>query len=200
MSKVYLDMDDVLVDFTGGLKVFNTDHDFDKSRLDVHESKWNVKQVAGDKFVVDCMNTEGFFKNLPMMEGAEKLWDTAGTPYVLTAWPKTTNDRERIGREKREWIEEYFGEISDDRFIFCSREDKKKYAWSGSAVQGNYTGDGHILVDDMESNIEAWAMAGGYGVLFRNMTQAISDLEYLLNKKEVRNMNQLFKEDRFDVV
>lgn len=196
MSKVFLDMDDVLVDFTGGLKEFNSHHILDKRHLDVPENKWNVKQIAGDKFVVDCMNTDGFFRNLPMMGGAERLWAMAGTPYVLTAWPKTTDDKSKIGKEKRDWIEYHFGQIPDDRFIYCSREDKAKYACEDNLVHLEQ----NILVDDMESNIEAWAIAGGNGILFRNMTQAIFDLQHLLHKNEFSHLNELFKDNRFDVV
>lgn len=174
MSKVYLDMDDTLVDFAGGLRVFNSQHDLDISRLDIPREKWTLKQVEGDKFVVDCMNTPGFFRNLPMMEGADKLWVAAGKPYVLTAWPKTTNDRDRVKREKREWITDMFGEIPDDRFIYCSREDKALHA---ATFYEGYQMTQNTLVDDMESNIKAWIKAGGRGILFRNMEQAINDLK-----------------------
>lgn len=175
-------MDDVLVDFEGGLKAFNTAHDIDPARLDIHRSQWTIKQIEGDKFVVDCMNTKGFFRNLRMKEGADRLWMISGpmTVSVLTAWPKTCNDKERVGLEKREWIEENFGQINDSRFIYCAREDKAKYA---SSWKGGYQTDMNILVDDMESNIRAWEKNGGIGILFRNMQQAIEDLNNVLNKQ-----------------
>jgi 5'(3')-deoxyribonucleotidase len=179
--RIYLDMDDVLVDFEGGLKAFNTSHDIDPARLDIHRDHWTIKQIEGDKFVVDCMNTKGFFRNLKMKEGADRLWMMAGpmTVSVLTAWPTTCNDKERVGLEKREWIEENFGQIHDGRFVYCAREDKSKYA--ASWKEGYQTGM-NVLVDDMESNIKAWEKNGGIGILFKNMQQAVEDLNNTINK------------------
>jgi len=188
-------MDDVLVDFEGGLKAFNTAHDIDPARLDIHRSQWTIKQIEGDKFVVDCMNTKGFFRNLKMKEGADRLWMIAGpmTVSVLTAWPTTCNDKERVGLEKREWIEENFGQIHDGRFIYCARDDKANYATYHKLVKQNepcnagtltqWDPTPNILVDDMESNIKAWEKNGGIGILFRNMQQAIEDLNNVLNKQ-----------------
>ena len=198
-------MDDVLVDFEGGLKAFNTAHDIDPARLDIHRSQWTIKQIEGDKFVVDCMNTKGFFRNLKMKEGADRLWMMAGpmTVSVLTAWPTTCSDKERVGLEKREWIEENFGQIHDGRFIYCARDDKAKYAkttymnehkgkpWVPEEDGGSpwhkdsriWVTERNILVDDMESNISAWEKNGGIGILFRNMQQAIEDLNNVLNKQ-----------------
>lgn len=167
MSKIYLDMDQVLVDFNKGLEEFNIIND----TMFIHKprNEWSKREIALDRAVVDCMNTPGFFRNLPMMEGADRLWVQAGRPIVLTAWPKTTDDRDRIRREKREWLTEYFGELPEDRFIYCSREDKAKYA------------PGNILVDDMVANIEAWNKAGGDGILFINSEQAINDLKRMVH-------------------
>lgn len=171
-SKVFLDMDNVLVDFNKGLEEFNIVNDV--AFIHKPRSEWTELQIKLDKAVVDCMNTPGFFRGLPMMEGADKLWSMAGKPYVLTAWPATSKDRQGIGNEKREWIEEYFGQLPEDRFIYCSREDKAKYAI------------GNILVDDMESNCQSWTDAGGEAILFKNANQALNDLQHLLHKELVR--------------
>lgn len=167
MSKVYLDMDDTLVDFRGGLAKFNITHE--RYFHMTPRSQWTPLQKKLDKVTVDCMNTPNFFRNLPLIDGAIDLWKTAKHPYILTAWPKTCLDRERVKREKREWLYDNFGEVSDDRFIYCAREDKAKYA------------PGNILVDDMVANIEAWEKAGGIGILFTNSNQAISDLKRAMN-------------------
>lgn len=173
-------MDDVLVDFSGGLKKFNI---INNSQF-IHKPKneWTALQIELDKQVQDCMNTPGFFRDLPMNKGADKLWVKAANPYILTAWPKTTKDRDRVGREKREWIEDKFGAIPENRFIYCSREDKAKYAIK-------YTGEvsplfnRNILVDDMIDNCEAWERSGGIAILFKHMEQACSDLKKVLVNK-----------------
>lgn len=182
--KIYLDMDDCLVGFSKGLETFNLKNE--TTFIHKPRSEWTELQIRLDKAVCDCMNTEGFFRSLPMMPGADKLWAMSGKPYVLTAWPTTARDRDMIGREKREWIEEYFGVIPDDRFIYCSREDKAKYA--EELIESTKYGTVYhpnILIDDMESNCQAWADAGGEAIIFKDMNKAINDLQHLLHKESV---------------
>lgn len=172
--RIFLDMDGTIVDFDKGLYEFNIRND--TSFLHRPRSEWTPLEIKLDKEVVDCMNTPGFFRDLPMMPGADKLWMLAKRPYILTAWPKTCNDKSRVGREKREWIYEHFGEVSDDRFIYCAREDKSKYA-----ITDNYPWpSSNVLIDDMVNNCEAWERSGGIAIQYRNMNEAINDLSKIL--------------------
>ena len=186
MTKIYLDMDDVLVDFSGGLEAFNIKND--SAFIHKPRSEWTLAQKKLDRAVVDCMNTPGFFLTLPPKKGYRDLWKTAeelfGSPYTLTAWPKTTKDIPRIKEEKLEWMCREIGPQVFDNFICCAREDKAKYAWEGhvpsKTVGGQgWVGDSNILVDDMEANIHAWEAAGGIGILYTSAEQAIAELRKL---------------------
>lgn len=194
--KIFIDLDDVLVDFTGGLEKFNIQNE--TAFIHLPKDQWTPMQIRLDKQVIDCMNTPGFFKYLPPKEGCLDLWREAARispPYILTAWPKTTNDIPRIIEEKRFWVEWYLeGPLEGihpmgirDRFICCSREDKSKYARTGDWWEewvnddGNYQdflhlGEENILIDDLPDNIDRWDEAGGIGILYRNAEQAIADL------------------------
>lgn len=165
--KVYLDMDGVLADFDGALYNEGVIIDRDDNRLmkqHLDKSQWTDKERNTDAKVQVCMSRSGFFRELDIMKGAEKLWAIAGNPIVLTARPKKEDPNNRVCKEKREWITEYFGSIPDDRFICCVRSEKKDYA------------EGNILVDDLEWNCSEWKKAGGTAIHFKNMEQAIKDL------------------------
>lgn len=173
---IYLDMDGVLVDFDKGLEQFNIVND--TTFIHRPKAEWTPLQIKLDREVVDCMNTPGFFENLPLMEGAGDLWKAAGRPSVLTAYPSTGKDILRVAREKRNSIEFHFGEVSDDRFICCARSEKAYYA----TKQSYPFASANILVDDLEANCEAWEAAGGIAILFKTSKQAI---------KELNNMRKL---------
>lgn len=177
--KIYIDQDDVLADFSGGLGEFNIRNETDFIHLP--KSEWTSLQKKLDRQVVDCMNTPGFFQGLPVKEGAKELWDTAcglGTVYVLTAWPKTTKDIPRIVTEKKNWIDWYMGDIGD-RFICCPREDKSKYAF-GRSRSPMMDDRPNILIDDLPDNIERWNAAGGIGILYKDVNQAINELKEIV--------------------
>lgn len=171
MPKVYLDMDGVLADFDKAL-VENNIPLYRDSRLlkqNIDKSQWTQDEKERDLRVQELMSRPGFFRNLSFMEGADRLWITAGKPIVLTARPKKIDTANRVRDEKREWITDYFGEVPEDRFICCLRSEKANYAL------------GNILVDDLEWNCSEWIKAGGDAIHFKNMDQAISDLKRMLN-------------------
>lgn len=169
---VYLDMDGVLADFDGGLADRGFFIEREHNRLfkqNVDKSLWTETELKNDLIVQGYMEETGFFRNLRMLSGADKLWVAAGSPVVLTARPKKEDKGQRVEKEKREWVEEYFGQISENRFICCLRSEKKQYA----TYLGKFP---NILVDDLEWNCSEWKKAGGYAVLYKNAEQAVKDL------------------------
>lgn len=194
---IFLDMDQVLVDFNKGLEAFNIKND--TAFIHKPKSEWTALQVKLDKDIQDCMNTPGFFRDLPPMEGFHELYAEAeklGDVKILTAWPKTTHDRKRIGKEKFDWLNEFLPEIWEEDFIYCAREDKALYAkttfdnpnkgkpWFRGGYdkdKRNWVTTPNILIDDMISNCEAWTAAGGVSVLFENTPQSINALKFIHN-------------------
>lgn len=193
MVKIFLDMDGVLVDFDKGLEQFNIQND--TTFIHRPRSEWTELQVRLDHEVVDCMNQPGFFRTLPMMPGAFELWQLSGKDRcVLTARPSTCLDKERVGREKLEWIEDQFGQIPEGQFIYCERNEKAEYAvariesdkrfrtvapegiWGSREISYTLNWEPNVLVDDMEANCSAWEKAGGKAILFKNMNQAVTEL------------------------
>ena len=99
---VYIDMDDVLCDFTGA---YSSD----------------IATNPGIKFP---QSQYGFFENLAPIEGAilsvkALINSEKYVPYVLTA-PSTRNPF--CYTEKRVWIEKYFGYSFVEKLIICSNK------------------------------------------------------------------------------
>lgn len=184
-------MDDTLVAFSKGLGAFNVKND--ASFIHKPRSEWTELQKKLDREVMDCMNTPDFFLELPINDGALKLWGISnhlGSTNILTAYPQTTKDIDRVKYEKLIWCQENLPsyDLSINNFICCAREDKIKYAtsctemWDSKYTCTRETFSSNVLVDDLPANISAWEKAGGLGVLFKNSEQAIDDLKNVFNR------------------
>lgn len=162
-------MDGVLVNFDAGLEAFNIKND--ASFIHKPRSEWTEFQIQLDRQVIDRMNNEGFFFNLPPKEGFLDLWELANRlapTYLLTAWPKTSVDKNRVKEEKFDWSIINLPDFKTSQFIYCGREEKANYATFG-----------HILVDDLPANIAHWEQNNGTGILFTSSNQAINELQNL---------------------
>ena len=102
---VYIDMDDVLCDFTG-------------------EHQRALQKLPSMTFP---QSQYGFYRKLLPLEGAldamQALYASDEyTPYILTA-PSTKNPFSYT--EKRVWVEEHLGYVFVDRLIICSHKGLK---------------------------------------------------------------------------
>jgi hypothetical protein len=90
-----------------------------------------------------------FWPEMPLMPGAERLWDAIKhvEPTVLTGCPKS--DYERAVEHKMSWWAN--GHFAHEKVITCLSKDK--------ALHMKQPGD--WLVDDMSKNCKRWEKAGG---------------------------------------
>ena len=159
MTRIYFDLDNVLADFLQAVRlkgILDSSEYFHR-----HRDTWTKDELALDKRITELMETPGFFKSLPLVAGAKKMWDLyRGSRGVLTAYPRGSSDPERVSKEKFEWCRDRLGLYGDDTFTCCLRTEKSKYAT-------NKDGTPNILVDDLEINCNEWVDAGGEAVLFK---------------------------------
>lgn len=166
-------MDGVLADFDTGIARYGLAND--QKFIHLPKDQWTPEQVDLNKQVIQVMRQPGFFRGLPPMFGAHRLWKYCEEydPIVLTARPDDRVSGERVTKEKRDWIEEQFGPIPDDRFICCLRSEKTSFI---GTTDHKY----QILVDDQEANCEAWRKAGGIGVVHKTVEETIKELEKII--------------------
>lgn len=114
---LFTDMDGVLCDFEAGVHKM-----FPDSR--------GVSEVRWKEYVDIAQATHGFWKNIPPMEGAIEAYKKLNEKfdfYILSApsWPDPHSYS-----EKREWVEEYLGNIAEKKLILTHH----KGMFSGRAL------------------------------------------------------------------
>ena len=161
LPQLYVDMDQVLVDFLGGAKkVLGEDY------TDKHY--WKREDTA-DKKEELTKNAPNLFRELNWMSDGKKLWNFVQSyePKILSAYP--TSWMPNAKEDKQTWIENNLG-IHDSDVHLVTRRMKKEHALSES-------GQPNILIDDHPKNISEWQAAGGIGILHINTESTIQKLK-----------------------
>jgi len=158
---IYCDMDGVLTDFdklfqdiSGG--EFETGFEHEKKYG--KGSHWKIIDAYGIKF----------WSHMPWMPEGKKLWKyiISIDPHaeILSAPSRSPTSFSRQG--KPIWITRELGPNVKMNLVLA--HDKYKFA-----------SPNHILIDDMEENIEKWNTAGGIGIVFKSTGQVIAELQAL---------------------
>jgi 5'-nucleotidase len=153
MKRIAIDMDGVLADTT-------------RQFLDWHERETGVRlpddRVIGKKEseafpnVYNWVNTEGFFRNLPLVAGGPEVVKKLNENYEVfivsaaTEFPSSLTD-------KQAWLSEHFPFISWRNIVFCG---------SKTIIQAD------IMIDDHFKNLDVF---GGKTFLFTAPHNALSD-------------------------
>jgi len=159
MPELYVDMDQVLVNFLDGAKkvlgVEYTDKDY-----------W-MKPGSGDKKSLLTKKAPNFFRDLDWMPDGKELWNFISKyrPNILSAHP--TKWMPNSKKDKATWLSRNAKGTKDIHLV--KREDKQKYAISPS-------GQPNILIDDHPKNIKEWKAKGGVGILHRSAKETIAKL------------------------
>lgn len=181
---VYLDMDDVSVDFTGGVEKI-----IGKPYTPVND--WNIhehyKMSENDFWNQSFLNSNSFFKELEPLPGFFKFYNFIKTEITeeLYFCTKPTRSPECV-KGKLEWIQKYFGKEFKN-YIFIS----KKYLLAN--------GKNTILIDDAYHNIESFNLHGGTGITFPQLwnkhpqAKESSQVKYAAIKRTLIDINKTKK-------
>jgi 5'(3')-deoxyribonucleotidase len=157
-----LDLDGVLADFDARVQEitdgrWGNDPEFSKGRL------WKAIKEYND-------TVQPFFATLPKMPGADELVKFAVDNFENVAFLTATGSTPKDAPEqKKQWAKTNYPEIP-----IC-------ITVGASTQKAIYANPRAILVDDREKSIDPWRRAGGFGILFKNNAQAISELKKVLN-------------------
>lgn len=161
--KLYCDLDGVLVDFNKGISQLTGGLDFEtyvKSRG--YAALWKLVNSHGSIW----------WSTLPWTSDGKQLWNFIrnNNVIILTAG-SVRNTGDIAVKGKKEWVHKNLGG-NVPVIVSDSSKDKHKYS------QKN-----HILIDDLETNINEWRSAGGIGILHKNTNDTINQLNAILKLK-----------------
>ncbi len=158
--KIFFDMDGVLADFDKGIQELDGVEIVDQASRD--EERTNRMWDA-------VKNKAHFYLNLdPIQEGLQLFQilykECPNDVEILSAQPAARRNILTAEQDKRDWCKKYLPKIPVN---ITYRREKKNYA------------KGNILIDDYQSNVDAWEEAGGIGILFTGKEDVLEKLRKL---------------------
>ena len=165
--KFFVDLDDTLVDFAGGMRRIykkyrpDVEHCNTKYELDpaYRDESWNIceqYQKDGGQLWYD----------LDLRHDAAELWMYV-RQYEVEILTATGDPSFGAIDQKLRWVAENLCEKV--KINFTRR----------AAEKAQYAAPNHILIDDKEKAIDPWIDAGGIGILYTDTQDAIAQLREL---------------------
>ncbi len=146
---LFLDLDGVFADFEGAVETL---------------FRRPVAEVPKREMWARIHRTRGFWSNLVLMPGADRLWDHCA-PFDPTFLTGVLPSDKTCVPSKVEWVRRHF---RTDRVICCMAKDKPRHGSPGD-----------VLVDDRPKNVAEWEAMGGLGVVHRDVDGTIAALRSL---------------------
>lgn len=121
--------------------------------------------------------TEGYFRNLPVVEGSiealKKLCEKGVDVRILSSCEITPYCK----KEKREWIKEFFPFLNEEKICLVDKGESKLKFFEPNAV----------LVDDYGPNLEEWHNNGGIAIKKVNSGRR-KQLPHIISHEEIFNV------------
>ena len=181
-SRLYVDMDGVLVDFVKGAEKY-----FKITFADTNRSAYGI---TGSEFLTLWEGPKGwrqlkkdwptFWMDLDPEPSSPQLLKLVlpHHPAVLTAVPKGWSSS-AVG--KRIWCQRHmlnWGRHPHEEFLAVDRSQKRRYAKQAD-------GTPNLLIDDFDKNIAEWNNVGGIGLLYTGRTS-----QYYISKALTKYMTK----------
>jgi hypothetical protein len=183
--KIYCDMDGVLCDFDQGYETLtgmSTEEANLQPKAIVKNPKTNKEEKVSffwnlfrTKLNEKNIQERDFWANLPKQEKNNFLWDKIEkyNPNILSSPSidfRLSQDQQldpkfnQAIQGKKEWINKNLSNVNKEIFVPASQKV--------DSVAPN-----HILIDDMQKNIDAWKAAGGKAILHTSASKTIEALK-----------------------
>ena len=163
---LYLDMDGVLVDFSGGCRKISEGINFDDYADRFGKDKERQNYTSMDQFRAAMIRHKylksgaDWWANLEWLGGGRELWEASSDlyekVYILSS---TGTDAPEMGamvaKGKLMWLDKNMPDMPKNNIFIVN----------GAHLKKTHSNPDSILVDDRYSTIKDWKTKGGYGIL-----------------------------------
>ena len=155
MYKIYVDLDEVLVDYRKVVKKFGYDLDMLQQDQELEDVFWDMIHKRSKKKLP-------IWGGMSPMPDALELWN-----YVKKYDCEILSSMGVYGtptQEKQEWVRRHIGDVPVNLVY-------------GSPAKAKFATPNSILIDDKLKSIEPWIAAGGIGILHTDTLNTIKQLK-----------------------
>ncbi len=152
-GKIFIDLDGVMADF------WTRSKELTGIAIPDNDAMWHILNKVPH-----------YFDTLDIISGAKDLFDQLYQKYgprceILTALPKPKRNMPTSHDDKIAWVRRTLSKTITINIVVQTAH-KQYYC----------TNTNDILIDDSPSNIAEWHLAGGIGILCKNLTQVMAEL------------------------
>lgn len=158
IKNIFVDMDGVLVDFEKGISEM-IGHPLGNDNYGHSEYDARKKELTDKRCFRKLPPTVDYHELIGYIKHTGINWE------ILTA--AGAINRQLVVWDKNEWIKEY---VDPFVVVTCTHSGNQKKIFSK---------EGNVLIDDRQSNIDAWESEGGIGILHKNARDTINELKRL---------------------
>jgi 5'(3')-deoxyribonucleotidase len=145
---------------------------FHKAAKTIHGPNWQ-ELTPSEIWKPMVKDIDDFFLKLEVIPGSKELFNYAQSlptskfdVFILTALPFPKGKLANVKEQKTEWVHTHLSPNIKVRTII------------GGKNKGKFCNHPHdVLIDDYSRNIKAWEDAGGIGILHKDVSSSISDLQ-----------------------
>lgn len=173
MARIAIDMDEVMADFYAkDLQMYNRLFDAELTVSDLNDQYVSELYPEIDTLMKYIRNTKGFFKDLPVMEGAKEVIAELMEDHEIFV-TSAAMDFPNSFDDKFYWLQKNFPAIDKQNIVFCGNK---------GIIQADY------LIDDHTHHFDNFT---GTGILFTSQhNKKIDHPRRVNNWQEVREYFQ----------
>ena len=158
---IYLDLDGPMIDFVGGVEDY-LDCFLDRRQYNLHGQLGMTRAELFSKLDGE------FWSSLPKAQYADQLLELLLSKGAVTFSTAACHESPEAAWGRFEWVKRWYPEIPviaiQDKYLLAK--------------------EGHVLVDDLETNVDAFVVEDGIGILYPTQCNRLRNVKDIMTHLE----------------